>query len=60
MPSSWTGTRWKYIHSVGTTGKVKFVPNSAAKGFSGIFKGANYGMIRLSSAAEPVNGGLMN
>ena len=46
------GERAKYIHSVGTTGKVKFVPAPGSQ-YSGIFKGANYGLARFSSAAGP-------
>lgn len=50
MKSGMLGTRAKLIHSVGNTGKVRFVPTSNP--FSGIFKtGANLGFIRLSSAA---------
>lgn len=56
MPSGMLGTRTKYIHSVGCTGKVKFVPTaSSAGGFSGIFKGADQGLIRLSVAANPTS-----
>lgn len=51
------GTRRKYIHSVGLHGKVRFnayVPSpSKQTGFTGIFKGAEYGIVRLSSAAKP-------
>lgn len=47
MPSD----RLKYIHSVGATGKVKFVHKGGK--YTGIFQGADYGLIRLSSAAEP-------
>lgn len=48
--------RTKYIHSVGVHGKVKFVA-SGTQTYSGIFKGANHGIIRLSSAAKPAVGG---
>lgn len=44
--------RTKYIHSVGTVGKVKFVSNGKHE-FSGIFKGADYGLIRMSVAVKP-------
>ena len=52
MPKGFLGanSRTKYIFSVGATGKVQFVPNADGKEFSGIFKGAGYGIIRLSSA----------
>uniref|UniRef100_A0A7S3FXK1 Uncharacterized protein n=1 Tax=Strombidium rassoulzadegani TaxID=1082188 RepID=A0A7S3FXK1_9SPIT len=46
------GTRTKYIHSVGAVGKVKF-QSASNHDYTGIFKGANYGLIRLSSAAAP-------
>jgi len=44
--------RTKYIHSVGATGKVKFIKKGKTQ-YTGIFQGADYGLIRLSSAAEP-------
>ena len=47
MPSG----RNKYIHSVGRVAKVKFIPSSTK--YSGIFKGNNFGIIRLSCAKEP-------
>lgn len=59
MPNSqginglWGGQRDKLIHSVGVTGKVRFVPNRSNNGFTGIFKGADYGIIRFSSAVAP-------
>lgn len=31
------GKRTKYIHSVGVTGRVKFVPTRNARHFSGMF-----------------------
>ena len=46
------GTRTKYIHSVGAVGKVRFVAESSSP-YTGIFKGADLGLIRLSSAAAP-------
>jgi hypothetical protein len=46
------GTRTKYIHTVGTVGKVKFV-SDGNNDYTGIFKGADHGLIRLSSAAQP-------
>lgn len=45
------GNRRKYIHSVGAVGKVKF--EAKTNPYSGIFNGADYGLIRLSSAAAP-------
>ena len=46
------GTRQKLIHSVGAVGKVKFISNRNHT-YSGLFLGANHGIIRLSSAAQP-------
>ena len=52
LPKAWTGNyRKKYIHSVGNVGKVEFVAKENA--YTGIFKGAQYGIIRISFAAEP-------
>ena len=44
--------RTKYIHSVGVVGKCSFVSNGSHP-FTGIFEGADYGLCRLSSAAQP-------
>ena len=56
LPSGLTGTREKYIHSVGVVGKVKLVPVSTEDSqFSGIFKGADFGLIRLSCALAPTD-----
>jgi len=44
--------RKKYIHSVGATARVKFVKNGDLD-YTGIFEGADAGLIRLSSAAKP-------
>ena len=54
MPSELFGltTRTKYIHSVGVVGKVKFV-SSNEHPFTGVWQGAENGLVRLSSAAEP-------
>jgi hypothetical protein len=49
MPAGRIKNRTKYIHSVGATGKVKFVPKSNK--YSGLFQGASQGIIRFSSAA---------
>ena len=52
LPVAWTGnTRQKYIHSVGTVGKVEFVPQENS--YSGLFQGASNGIVRISLAAEP-------
>lgn len=50
------GTRTKYIHSVGTAGKCKFVSNGKHP-YTGIFEGSDYGILRFSSAAEPKEDG---
>lgn len=44
--------RPKLIHSVGVVGKVVFRPTEGSP-YTGVFKGAKWGVIRLSSAAEP-------
>ena len=62
MPNTWGGfsssflesTRTKYIHSVGVVSKCKFV-STGDHPFTGIFKGADYGLCRLSSAAKPTS-----
>jgi len=57
MPSEMLGltTRTKYIHSVGAHGKVRFV-SSGSHPYTGIFEGADHGIIRLSSAVAPTAG----
>jgi len=55
MPHNFLGTRTKYIHSVGTVGKVKLV-SSGHHPFTGVFKGATQGLVRFSSAAAPAVG----
>ena len=46
-------TRVKYIHSVGVVAPFKWVTSGVSK-YSGFFKdGADYGIIRLSSATAP-------
>lgn len=54
MPQDVLGfaTRSKLIHSVGVVGKVIF-KSFGGSPYTGIFKGANSGIIRFSSAAEP-------
>lgn len=44
--------RKKLIHSVGVVAKVALIPEANCK-FTGIFKGAKNGIIRLSTAKEP-------
>lgn len=52
MPTSILGTRGKYIHTVGAVGKCKFRPTGNSP-YTGIFKGADFGFIRLSAAEKP-------
>ena len=54
MPNNTFGLRPKYIHSVGVVGKCKFVSNGQHP-YTGIFEGADHGMVRLSSAVEPTS-----
>ena len=49
MPCYWDGCRNKDIHSVGVISKVKF--ETVDSPFTGVFKGADYGLIRHSTAA---------
>ena len=48
--------RVKWIHPLGSCGKVKFVANEVSQRYSGLFKGADYGIARLSLAG-PESGG---
>jgi hypothetical protein len=44
--------RIKWIHSLGSCGKVKFEYNDAANQYSGLFRGADYGIARFSLAGS--------
>lgn len=44
------GNSPKWIHSVGAVGAVKFIPVENSEGYTGIFKGAQYGIIRFSTS----------
>jgi hypothetical protein len=46
----WTGCRNKTIHSVGNVGKIEWV-NLGGHNYTGIFRGADAGYVRMSSAA---------
>lgn len=46
------GTRSKLIHTQGAVATVKLT-NKGGHPFTGIFQGANHGVVRLSAAAEP-------
>lgn len=54
MPSG----RGKFIHTVGVVGKVNFVP-AAGSPYTGLFKGASNGLVRLSSAVPPSLDGMI-
>ena len=46
------GTRYKYIHTVGTVGRVQW-RDLGGHPYTGIFAGASSGFVRLSQANEP-------
>lgn len=54
MPCGTLGCRSKGIHCVGVVAKVKFVPNPDNHLYTGIFKGADHGIVRLSVAKPTV------
>ena len=55
MPDNIFGfPRTKFIHSVGVVGRCKFVSNGEHQ-YTGIFEGADHGLVRLSSAIAPTN-----
>ena len=47
--NGFAGPRNKYIHTVGSHATVKFVPTANSEGYTGIFKGGDFGIMRLSS-----------
>ena len=51
MEPGWWSDRSKNIHAVGMTGMVEFVPDQNE--YTGVFQGAKWGLIRLSSAGRP-------
>merc|ERR1712142_1276069 len=51
------GTRYKYIHTVGTVGQVEW-RDLGGHSYSGIFTGATKGVVRFSLAKEPSPPGL--
>jgi hypothetical protein len=51
--NGFAGPRNKYIHTVGNTGTVKFVPTANSEGYTGLFKGADHAIIRMSLAIQP-------
>jgi len=52
MPRALLGQRKKFIHQIGMHGKVKFVSNGKHD-LTGIFEGADHGIVRFSSAMNP-------
>ncbi len=46
------GTRDKYIHTQGAIASVKLT-NTGSHPFTGVFEGADHGVVRLSFAAKP-------
>ncbi|CDW91794.1 UNKNOWN [Stylonychia lemnae] len=52
MPTGFFGKREKYIHTQGVVGSVKFVPVPNNEGYTGIFQGAEYGIIRFSTGGQ--------
>jgi len=50
------GGRKKYIHSVGVTGGIRF-DSDPGHAYTGLFDGAEHGVMRLSSAKQPTAGG---
>lgn len=48
--------RVRWIHPLGSCGKVKFVYNEVSQRYSGLFKDADYGIARFSLAAPPSDG----
>jgi len=51
MPKQFLSYRKKLIHSVGAIAQAKFI-SYTGHNYTGLFKGANFGFIRFSSAAE--------
>ena len=51
--SDLTGSRSKRVHTVGVVAKVKFETVANNEGYTGIFTGSNYGLIRFSAAIKP-------
>merc|ERR1712166_241761 len=55
LPKQGHGTRLKLIHTQGAIASVKFETNGNHP-FTGLWSTADSGIIRMSSAAQPVNG----
>ena len=52
MPKATFGTRSKYIHTQGAIATVKLT-NIGQHPFTGIFEGADHGVVRMSVAEQP-------
>ena len=50
--NGWTGSRNKYIHTVGSSATFKFVP-TAENIYTGVFEGSDHGIIRFSVGVQP-------
>jgi len=51
MPHNSLGKRKKLIHTRGAVANVKLVPADAGSHpFTGVFEGADYGLVRISAA----------
>jgi hypothetical protein len=53
ISTSWMGTREKMIHTQGVVGSVKFVTVPNNEGYTGVFEGAEYGIMRFSTGGQP-------
>eukprot|EP00591_Stephanopyxis_turris_P006641 CAMPEP_0195512592 /NCGR_PEP_ID=MMETSP0794_2-20130614/4505_1 /TAXON_ID=515487 /ORGANISM="Stephanopyxis turris, Strain CCMP 815" /LENGTH=398 /DNA_ID=CAMNT_0040640415 /DNA_START=112 /DNA_END=1309 /DNA_ORIENTATION=+ len=52
----WPGN--KFIHPIGAVAKIKFVPSGQNHQYTGLFKGADYGVARLSLTSKRNNNGI--
>jgi hypothetical protein len=46
-------TRKKVVHTQGVVVQVKFIPSGNSHPFTGMFRGADYGIMRMSLATKP-------
>ena len=53
VESSWLGKRDKNLHTVGVVASVKYVPVPNNEGYTGVFEGADHGVIRFSTGPQP-------
>ena len=52
-------TRKKVVHTQGVVVQVKFIPSGISHPFTGMFRGADYGIMRMSLATEPSDNNLV-